>query len=299
MSETRNQRLFSLQDYHWWWRAFLTSGASALYVFLYSVFYYYSRLNITKFVSGMLYMGYTTIMCLEFFLLTGALRLHPHILNCSLTPFSRNDWFLCLLFLCATDLWLCQGGLVFSRTPWPVPLQDKCTLFSKKKKKEELVWPLRVGVVVCGLKMGWWMATVVQEVAHMPPPWHHTVAESRWLASSLATTSCAYSYFRSTYAREFSYNHLLSQYKSLFLQLKWPYMARNKDLYQLRSSFYFWSSRERRSLSFLSLCWQGADWALFKTLRSCGSKVAAVWFPWTNTLIELWKVLLLRGSWRF
>jgi len=61
------------EDYHWWWRAFLTSGASALYVFLYSVFYFFSRLQITKFVSAMLYMGYTTIMALEFFLLTGTI----------------------------------------------------------------------------------------------------------------------------------------------------------------------------------------------------------------------------------
>jgi len=59
------------EDYHWWWRAFLTSGASALYVFLYSVFYFFSRLQITKFVSAMLYFGYTAIMSLEFFLLTG------------------------------------------------------------------------------------------------------------------------------------------------------------------------------------------------------------------------------------
>merc|ERR1712093_345157 len=61
------------EDYHWWWRAFLTSGASALYVFLYSVFYFFSRLQITKFVSAMLYMGYTAIMALEFFLLTGTI----------------------------------------------------------------------------------------------------------------------------------------------------------------------------------------------------------------------------------
>jgi transmembrane 9 superfamily protein 2/4 len=40
-------------------------------VFLYSVFYFFSRLQITKFVSAMLYMGYTAIMALEFFLLTG------------------------------------------------------------------------------------------------------------------------------------------------------------------------------------------------------------------------------------
>ena len=75
---------FFSQDYHWWWRAFLTSGASALYVFLYSVFYFFSRLQITKFVSAMLYMGYTAIMALEFFLLTGSTDKQPHKHNSQL-----------------------------------------------------------------------------------------------------------------------------------------------------------------------------------------------------------------------
>ena len=33
------------EDYHWWWRAFLTSGSTALYVFLYSAIYF-SRLEV-------------------------------------------------------------------------------------------------------------------------------------------------------------------------------------------------------------------------------------------------------------
>jgi len=61
------------EDYHWWWRSFLTSGASALYVFLYSVFYFFTKLQITKFVSAMLFFGYTIIMAMNFFLLTGTI----------------------------------------------------------------------------------------------------------------------------------------------------------------------------------------------------------------------------------
>jgi len=60
------------EDYHWWWRAFLTSGASALYMYLYAIFYFFTRLNIIGFVSGLLYFGYTFIMALTFFVLTGA-----------------------------------------------------------------------------------------------------------------------------------------------------------------------------------------------------------------------------------
>jgi len=61
------------EDYHWWWRAYLTSGASALYMFAYSMFYFFTKLEITSFVSALLYFGYTSIMCLTFFLLTGTI----------------------------------------------------------------------------------------------------------------------------------------------------------------------------------------------------------------------------------
>mgnify|MGYP001032838310 CR=1 FL=1 len=45
------------QDYHWWWRAYFTSGSSALYLFLYSMFYFYTKLDITKLVPAMMYFG--------------------------------------------------------------------------------------------------------------------------------------------------------------------------------------------------------------------------------------------------
>eukprot|EP00002_Diphylleia_rotans_P013672 TRINITY_DN2667_c0_g1_i2.p1 TRINITY_DN2667_c0_g1~~TRINITY_DN2667_c0_g1_i2.p1 ORF type:complete len:355 (-),score=65.81 TRINITY_DN2667_c0_g1_i2:497-1561(-) len=59
------------EDYHWWWRSFLTSGASALYMFLYSLFYFFNKLEIHSFVSTLLFFSYTFIMCLVFFLMTG------------------------------------------------------------------------------------------------------------------------------------------------------------------------------------------------------------------------------------
>jgi len=61
------------EDYHWWWRAYLTSGASALYMFLYSIFYFFTKLQITKFVSVLLYFGYTSIMAVGFFVVTGSI----------------------------------------------------------------------------------------------------------------------------------------------------------------------------------------------------------------------------------
>jgi transmembrane 9 superfamily protein 2/4 len=61
------------EDYNWWWRSFLTAGASAFYMFLYAIFYFISNLDIEKFVSGLLYFGYTLIMTIAFFVLTGSI----------------------------------------------------------------------------------------------------------------------------------------------------------------------------------------------------------------------------------
>ncbi|CAN6457124.1 unnamed protein product [Victoria cruziana] len=61
------------EDYHWWWRAYLTAGSSALYLFLYAVFYFFTKLDITKVVSGILYFGYMLIISYAFFVLTGTI----------------------------------------------------------------------------------------------------------------------------------------------------------------------------------------------------------------------------------
>uniref|UniRef100_A0A0E0E300 Transmembrane 9 superfamily member n=1 Tax=Oryza meridionalis TaxID=40149 RepID=A0A0E0E300_9ORYZ len=61
------------EDYHWWWRAYLTAGSSALYLFAYAIFYFFNKLEITKLVSGILYFGYMLIISYAFFVLTGTI----------------------------------------------------------------------------------------------------------------------------------------------------------------------------------------------------------------------------------
>ena len=58
------------EDYRWWWRSFLTSGSTALYVFLYSAVYF-SRLESNMFVTYLLYFGYMAVISLGVFLVTG------------------------------------------------------------------------------------------------------------------------------------------------------------------------------------------------------------------------------------
>jgi len=60
------------EDYHWWWRSFLCSAFSGVYVFMYSWLYFNTRLQIDKIVSVILYFGYMFIISALFFILTGA-----------------------------------------------------------------------------------------------------------------------------------------------------------------------------------------------------------------------------------
>lgn len=61
------------EDYHWWWRSFLTSGCTAVYLFVYCCHYFGTKLQIKDGASTFLYFGYTAIMVFLFFLLTGTI----------------------------------------------------------------------------------------------------------------------------------------------------------------------------------------------------------------------------------
>ena len=61
------------EDYHWWWRSFISSGACAFYTMLYSVWYNLTELNLTGFVSQFVYFGYMSLICFTFFLVTGTI----------------------------------------------------------------------------------------------------------------------------------------------------------------------------------------------------------------------------------
>jgi transmembrane 9 superfamily protein 2/4 len=63
------------EDYQWWWNAFFCSGTSGLYLFLYSIFYFNTRLHIDKLVPTLLYLGYMGVASVMFCLLTGSIGL--------------------------------------------------------------------------------------------------------------------------------------------------------------------------------------------------------------------------------
>ncbi|CEG64338.1 hypothetical protein RMATCC62417_01327 [Rhizopus microsporus] len=60
------------EEYHWSWRSFLTTGATGFYVFLYSILYYFTKLNINTITSTVLYFGYSFLLSLMLALFTGS-----------------------------------------------------------------------------------------------------------------------------------------------------------------------------------------------------------------------------------
>jgi transmembrane 9 superfamily protein 2/4 len=61
------------EDYHWWWRSFMSSAFSGVYVLLYAWLYFSTKLQITKTISIVLYFGYMFIMSSVFALVTGSI----------------------------------------------------------------------------------------------------------------------------------------------------------------------------------------------------------------------------------
>mmetsp|Transcript_43573 Transcript_43573/g.52697 ORF Transcript_43573/g.52697 Transcript_43573/m.52697 type:complete len:637 (+) Transcript_43573:122-2032(+) len=61
------------EDYHWWWRSYLTSGSSAIYLLMYSTFYFFTKLDMSKTVPTVMYFGYMTMVSYSFFILTGTI----------------------------------------------------------------------------------------------------------------------------------------------------------------------------------------------------------------------------------
>jgi len=61
------------ENYHWWWRAFLSSGACSFYMFAYALMFYYRRMEVDGTTNLVLYVGYTFIMTVLFWLMTGTI----------------------------------------------------------------------------------------------------------------------------------------------------------------------------------------------------------------------------------
>eukprot|EP01127_Copromyxa_protea_P015585 TRINITY_DN4500_c0_g1_i1.p1 TRINITY_DN4500_c0_g1~~TRINITY_DN4500_c0_g1_i1.p1 ORF type:complete len:597 (+),score=104.70 TRINITY_DN4500_c0_g1_i1:40-1791(+) len=64
--------LLNSEDYRWQWVSFASSASTALYVYLYAIYYFFYRTKMTGFFQTMFYFGYMGMFCFGLALLTGA-----------------------------------------------------------------------------------------------------------------------------------------------------------------------------------------------------------------------------------
>ena len=61
------------ENYHWQWISFMSSGSTAGYVFLYSVYYFFWKTKMSGFLQIAFYFGYMLLFCTTFWILCGTL----------------------------------------------------------------------------------------------------------------------------------------------------------------------------------------------------------------------------------
>lgn len=66
-------------DHQWWWRSVLRGGSTAVFMFLYSI-YYYSKSNMNGVLQLSFFLGYSVCICYAFFLMLGAISFRASLL---------------------------------------------------------------------------------------------------------------------------------------------------------------------------------------------------------------------------
>ncbi|XP_076348174.1 transmembrane 9 superfamily member 1-like [Tachypleus tridentatus] len=61
----------SAEDYRWWWRSICSAGSTAVFVFIYAMFYYFRRSNMDGTLQAVQFFGNTLLICYVFFLALG------------------------------------------------------------------------------------------------------------------------------------------------------------------------------------------------------------------------------------
>jgi transmembrane 9 superfamily member 2/4 len=63
--------LLCAENYHWQWRAFFAAGATGFYVFLYALVHWVRFLSLSSVTGAVLYLGYSSLISIIVFILTG------------------------------------------------------------------------------------------------------------------------------------------------------------------------------------------------------------------------------------
>ncbi|KAM5437942.1 hypothetical protein McanMca71_002164 [Microsporum canis] len=63
--------LLCAENHQWWWHSFMVGGSSAVWVFMYCIWYFFTKLHIRGLISSLLFFAYSFLGCVVYGLLTG------------------------------------------------------------------------------------------------------------------------------------------------------------------------------------------------------------------------------------
>jgi transmembrane 9 superfamily protein 3 len=64
--------LLNAEDYRWQWTSFYSGSSTAIYVYLYAIYYFFKRTHMSGFLQVTIYFSYMALMCFGVALITGA-----------------------------------------------------------------------------------------------------------------------------------------------------------------------------------------------------------------------------------
>jgi transmembrane 9 superfamily member 3 len=65
--------VLNAENHHWQWIAYLSAGSTSAYVFLYSIFYFLYKTQMTGLLQVSFYFGYMALFCIALFFMTGTI----------------------------------------------------------------------------------------------------------------------------------------------------------------------------------------------------------------------------------
>ena len=74
--------LLNAENYHWQWTSFFSAASTAVYVYLYSIYYYYMKTKMSGFFQTSFYIGYTLMFSLGLGILCGKSSVSFHFSSC-------------------------------------------------------------------------------------------------------------------------------------------------------------------------------------------------------------------------
>jgi transmembrane 9 superfamily protein 3 len=65
--------LLNAEDYRWYWTSFFSGGSTAAYVYLYAIYYFFTKTRMSGMMQTTYYFGYMGMFCFGLFILTGTI----------------------------------------------------------------------------------------------------------------------------------------------------------------------------------------------------------------------------------